>query len=147
MNFYVRNGHTFLHMFFCLCLSVYIILLQTNLCHKEKNSMCYLHKFLFFYPSQVFCRRFGVPLIDGGTMRLPALIGASVSTILCFSVPAPCFFVYSTMLLSFSTMNLRVSSMLLCFSTMLLCFSTVLLCFSTMLHRFSTMLLRYFPLP
>jgi enoyl-CoA hydratase len=25
----------------------------------------------------VFCRRFGVPLIDGGTVRLPALIGAS----------------------------------------------------------------------
>ncbi|PVD32497.1 hypothetical protein C0Q70_07936 [Pomacea canaliculata] len=25
----------------------------------------------------VFCRRFGVPLIDGGTMRLPALIGLS----------------------------------------------------------------------
>jgi enoyl-CoA hydratase len=25
----------------------------------------------------VFCRRFGVPLIDGGTIRLPRLIGAS----------------------------------------------------------------------
>jgi enoyl-CoA hydratase len=25
----------------------------------------------------VFCRRFGVPLIDGGTVRLPALIGTS----------------------------------------------------------------------
>lgn len=25
----------------------------------------------------VFCRRFGVPLIDGGTVRLPALIGLS----------------------------------------------------------------------
>src|SRR5258707_2506975 len=25
----------------------------------------------------VFCRRFGVPLIDGGTVRLPALIGVS----------------------------------------------------------------------
>ena len=25
----------------------------------------------------VFCRRFGVPLIDGGTVRLPRLIGAS----------------------------------------------------------------------
>jgi len=25
----------------------------------------------------VFCRRFGVPLIDGGTLRLPRLIGAS----------------------------------------------------------------------
>ena len=23
----------------------------------------------------VFCRRFGVPLIDGGTVRLPAIIG------------------------------------------------------------------------
>lgn len=26
---------------------------------------------------QVFCRRWGVPLIDGGTFRLPHLIGAS----------------------------------------------------------------------
>ena len=25
----------------------------------------------------VFCRRWGVPLIDGGTVRLPALIGLS----------------------------------------------------------------------
>merc|ERR1711862_780554 len=25
----------------------------------------------------VYCRRFGVPLIDGGTVRLPALIGLS----------------------------------------------------------------------
>ena len=25
----------------------------------------------------VFCRRFGVPLIDGGTIRLPRLIGLS----------------------------------------------------------------------
>ena len=25
----------------------------------------------------VFCRRFGVPLIDGGTVRLPRLIGQS----------------------------------------------------------------------
>ena len=25
----------------------------------------------------VFCRRFGVPLIDGGTIRLPRLIGKS----------------------------------------------------------------------
>jgi enoyl-CoA hydratase len=25
----------------------------------------------------VFCRRFGVPLIDGGTVRLPHLIGLS----------------------------------------------------------------------
>lgn len=25
----------------------------------------------------VFCRRFGVPLVDGGTVRLPALIGLS----------------------------------------------------------------------
>ena len=25
----------------------------------------------------MFCRRFGVPLIDGGTIRLPRLIGAS----------------------------------------------------------------------
>src|SRR6185437_16909910 len=25
----------------------------------------------------VFCRRFGVPLIDGGTLRLPRLIGLS----------------------------------------------------------------------
>jgi enoyl-CoA hydratase len=25
----------------------------------------------------VFCRRFGIPLIDGGTVRLPRLIGAS----------------------------------------------------------------------
>ncbi|MBP0661637.1 enoyl-CoA hydratase-related protein, partial [Mycobacterium tuberculosis] len=25
----------------------------------------------------VFCRRWGVPLIDGGTVRLPRLIGAS----------------------------------------------------------------------
>ncbi len=25
----------------------------------------------------VFCRRFGVPLIDGGTVRLPRLIGLS----------------------------------------------------------------------
>jgi enoyl-CoA hydratase len=23
----------------------------------------------------VFCRRFGVPLIDGGTVRLPAIVG------------------------------------------------------------------------
>lgn len=28
----------------------------------------------------VFCRRFGVPLIDGGTVRLPRLIGASRAT-------------------------------------------------------------------
>lgn len=28
----------------------------------------------------VFCRRFGVPLIDGGTVRLPRLIGASHAT-------------------------------------------------------------------
>lgn len=28
----------------------------------------------------VFCRRFGVPLIDGGTIRLPRLIGASRAT-------------------------------------------------------------------
>ena len=26
----------------------------------------------------VFCRRFGVPLIDGGTVRLPRLIGLSI---------------------------------------------------------------------
>jgi len=25
----------------------------------------------------VFCRRWGVPLVDGGTVRLPALVGAS----------------------------------------------------------------------
>ena len=25
----------------------------------------------------VYCRRFGVPLIDGGTVRLPRLIGQS----------------------------------------------------------------------
>ncbi|MEH6486925.1 crotonase/enoyl-CoA hydratase family protein [Hyphomonas oceanitis] len=28
----------------------------------------------------IFCRRFGVPLIDGGTVRLPRLIGASRAT-------------------------------------------------------------------
>ncbi len=27
----------------------------------------------------VFCRRWGVPLIDGGTQRLPALIGLSAA--------------------------------------------------------------------
>ena len=27
----------------------------------------------------VFCRRWGVPLIDGGTVRLPRLIGASAA--------------------------------------------------------------------
>ena len=39
------------------------------------NESCCAHKAAHTF--EVYCRRFGVPLIDGGTVRLPRLIGAS----------------------------------------------------------------------
>ncbi|KAL6045297.1 enoyl-CoA hydratase isomerase [Balamuthia mandrillaris] len=48
----------------------------------------------------VFCRRFGVPLIDGGTVRLPRLIGTLSSCFLLFSLLlSSSFFLLSSFLL------------------------------------------------